>query len=94
MKIKITNDLMCAYLMQVIIKEIEIGNEIVDSDKNTGWPKKDSKFVLLKDKISIDLKFLSLNVKHNINSDKYYGWHNELYCNIHHDLVAAGKTEH
>jgi hypothetical protein len=94
MKIELMNVLICDCLIQVIEKELKVGNEIIESDQNAGWPKEDSKFVLLKNKISINLNFLPLNVKQNINSDKHYGWHNELYCNIHHDLLTAGRTEH
>ena len=93
MKIQLSNDLICDCLLRVVNNEIEVGNEIIDSDKNAGWPKQDSKFVLLREKITTNLDFLNSNIKQSINLDKHYGWHNELYCNIHHDLLTAGKTE-
>ena len=55
------------------------------------WPKKDSRFIFLNKKLSLkSLVDIPLWVFVSINNDMHYTWYDEIYCDKHHDLLAAG----
>lgn len=35
----------------------------------------------------------SKNISHQICKDIHYGWHDECLCEIHRDLLCAGRTK-
>ena len=81
----------CECLEKILVKELGLGNFIRSYNEMPEWPKKDSRFIFLNKKLSLkSLVDIPLWVFVSINNDMHYTWYDEIYCDKHHDLLAAG----
>ena len=81
----------CECLKEIMVKEIDLGNSIRSYNEMPEWPKKDSRFIFLNNKLALkSLVDIPLWVFVSINNDMHYTWYDEIYCDKHHDLLAAG----
>ena len=71
--------------------EFDCGNSIRSINETPNWPEKNSRFVFLNERInSNSLIGITDWVFISINNDMHYTWYNEIYCDKHQDLLAAG----
>ena len=91
MKITIDDIKICECLTKIIKEELRIGNYIRSFDETPEWPKKNSRFVFLNEKIKPQsLVNIPAWISVRVNTDMHYTWYNEVYCKHHKDLLAAG----
>lgn len=91
MKFHLNRIYICECLKEIIVKEIDLGNSIRSYNEMPEWPKKDSRFIFLNNKLaSKSLVNIPLWIFVSINNDMHYTWYNEIYCEKHHDLLTAG----
>ncbi len=86
---------LCECLNELLSLELSLGNTVSHFNNNAGWPHPNTHFVMLINDLSIRLENLtfSQNISHQICRDPHYGWHDECFCSVHHDLLCAGYTK-
>lgn len=85
----------CECLKELLEAELKIRNSISQYTATSNWPHPNSKFILLKNDLTTDMKNLkhAENITYQICRDPHYGWHNVGECRIHKDMLCAGNTK-
>lgn len=85
----------CDCLNELLTLELSLGNSVSHFDNHAKWPYPETHFVMLAHDLHTHLETLrySKNISHQIFKDIHYGWHDECLCEIHHDLLCAGRTK-
>lgn len=78
--------LLCPELDALARKALSAGNTFSQPPACHDWPERNAVFAALE-------KDLPPQVKHSINTDPHYGWHDECFCTVHKDLLTAGSVK-
>ena len=78
MKFNLNRIYICECLKEIIVKEIDLGNSIRSYNEAPEWPKKDSRFIFLNNKLAPkSLVDIPLWIFVSVNNDMNYTWYNE-----------------